>query len=124
MVSEIDFAGMTRHIKSQKAQKRREEDMKYFEAQRLGSGHKFYDDRLRYQAYVDDVDERLVEVLMGKRLRYDQFGQVLDDDEPQEDDGKQYSEKDLERYETQRDLFWWYCKQDAYQAILGGGPLL
>ena len=62
-------------------------------------------------------------MLMGKKLRYDQFGQVLDDT-LQDDSEKTYSERDLELYETQRDLFWWYCKQDAYQGILGGGRLL
>jgi hypothetical protein len=27
-------------------------------------------------------------------------------------------------YESQRDLFWWYCKQDAFQSILSGNRLL
>jgi hypothetical protein len=123
LVREIDFAGMTRYIKSQKVQKRQEERMRYYQAQQQGSAHNFYDDRLRYQAYVDDVDETIVGMLMGKKLSYDQYGQVLDDSLP-DDNGKTYSERDLELYETQRDLFWWYCKQDAYQAILGGGRLL
>lgn len=94
----------------------------YYQAQQQGAGHNFYDDRLRYQAYVDDVDENLVGLLMGKKLRYDQFGEVVDDDG--EASPKTFSDKELETYETQRDLFWWYCKQDAYQAILGGGRLL
>jgi len=123
LVKEIDFAGMTRYIKSQKVQKRREERMRYYQAQQQGAGHNFYDDRLRYQAYVDDVDENIIGMLMGKKLRYDQFGHVVDDS-LQDDGGKTYSPRDLELYETQRDLFWWYCKQDAYQGILGGGKLL
>ncbi|TVY13049.1 hypothetical protein LARI1_G009242 [Lachnellula arida] len=122
LVREIDFSGMTRYIKSQKAQKRWEERTRYYQTQQQGVGHNFYDDRLRHQAYVDDVDETIVSMLMGKKLRYDQFGQVIDDT-LQDDSGKTYSERDLELYETQRDLFWWYCKQDAYQAILGGGRL-
>ncbi|TVY36121.1 hypothetical protein LSUB1_G005345 [Lachnellula subtilissima] len=122
LVREIDFAGMTRHIKSQKVQKRWEERMRYYQTQQQGVGHNFYDDRLRHQAYVDDVDETIVSMLMGKKLSYDQYGQVVDDTF-QDDSEKTYSERDLELYETQRDLFWWYCKQDAYQAILGGGRL-
>ncbi|TVY32525.1 putative transcriptional regulatory protein, partial [Lachnellula occidentalis] len=122
LVREIDFAGMTRYIKSQKVQKRWEERMRYYQTQQQGVGYNFYDDRLRHQAYVDDVDETIVSMLMGKKLSYDQFGQVVDDT-LQDDGGKTYSDRDLELYETQRDLFWWYCKQDAYQAILGGGRL-
>lgn len=122
LVGEIDFAGMTRYMKSQKIQRRHEEQMRYYYAQQQGAGDNFHHDRLRYQAYVDDVDEGLVGMLMGKRLRYDQFGQVIDDDFPDENE-RTYSAKDLEIYETQRDLFWWYCKQDAYQGILGGGRL-
>ncbi|TVY64287.1 putative transcriptional regulatory protein, partial [Lachnellula suecica] len=120
LVRDIDFAGMTRYIKSQKVRKREEELTRYYQAPQQGAGHNFHDDRLRYQAYVDDVDENLVGMLMGKKLRYDQFGQVLDDN-VEDPSGKTYSEKELETYETQRDLFWWYCKQDAYQGLLGGG---
>lgn len=122
LVREIDFVGMTRYIKAQKTQKRLEEQLRYYQAQQQGASHNFYDDRLRYQAYVDEVDEGIVGMLMGKKL-YDQYGQIIDDDS-QEETPKTYSQKDLEVYETQRDLFWWYCKQDAYQAILGGGRLL
>lgn len=123
LVREIDFMGMTRYIKTMKIQKRQEDRMRYYHAQQQGAGHNFYDDRIRFQSYVDDVDENLVGMLMGKRLRYDEYGQVLDD--PQNDNGnKTYTARDLELYETQRDLFWWYCRQDAYQSILGGGKLL
>ena len=34
------------------------------------------------------------------------------------------SEKDIEKYENLRDLFWWYCKMDVYQSMLGGTKLL
>ncbi|KAH8648788.1 hypothetical protein BGZ60DRAFT_474269 [Tricladium varicosporioides] len=123
LVREIDFSGMTRYIKLKKAQERREEHMRYcHQAQQQGMGHNFYDDRVQFQAYVDDVDENIVGMIMGKRVAYDAYGSVIDDTANGQDN-KTYSEKDLEIYETQRDLFWWYCKQDAYQSILGGGRL-
>ena len=31
---------------------------------------------------------------------------------------------DVERYDNLQDLFWWYCKMDVYQSILGGTKLL
>jgi hypothetical protein len=34
------------------------------------------------------------------------------------------TQMDIEKYENLRDLFWWYCKMDVYQSILGGTRLL
>lgn len=121
LVKEIDFAGMTRHIKRKKAQKRQEV---------LERQHFAYDNGLEYdfddQSHLrphDEVDENIVGIIMGRKVSYDEYGQVVDDDRIP-GWGKEYTERDLEIYETQRDLFWWYCKQDTYQSILGGGKLL
>jgi hypothetical protein len=122
LVRLIDFAGMTKHIKLVKMQRRREEQARYYQAMQDANGE-FLDDRSRFPMYADDVDENIVGILMGKKLRYDQYGQVLDENMPDEGGSKQYTEKDLETYETQRDLWWWYAKQDVYQSILGGGRL-
>lgn len=120
LVKEIDFAGMTRHIKRKKAQKRQEV---------LERQHFAYDNGLEYdfddQSHLrphDEVDENIVGIIMGRKVSYDEYGQVVDDDRIP-GWGKEYTERDLEIYETQRDLFWWYCKQDTYQSILGGGKL-
>ena len=85
-------------------------------AQQLGHG--LYEERNRYAS--DEVDENIVGMLMGKKLCYDQYGEILDDCASDDYRTKVYTEKDLEIYETQRDLFWWYCKQDVYQSLLGG----
>ena len=34
------------------------------------------------------------------------------------------SDQDAENYDNVRDLFWWYCKMDVYQSMLGGTKLL
>lgn len=34
------------------------------------------------------------------------------------------TERDLENYEHLADLYWWFCKMDVYQAILGGSKLM
>jgi hypothetical protein len=122
LVREIDFAGMTRYIKNKKTQRRQEELVRSQQAQAQGGIHGL-DDRARFQPNADEADENIVSMLMGKRLFYDKYGQIIDDSMP-DDPNKEYSERDLETYETQRDLFWWYCKQDVYQSILGGGRLL
>jgi hypothetical protein len=122
-VREIDFAGMTRYIKNKKTQQRQEDGARYPQVQAQGSIYGL-DDRARLQATVEEVDENIVSMLMGKQLFYDEYGQIIDDNTPSDPRGKEYSERDLETYEIQRDLFWWYCKQDVYQSILGGGRLL
>ena len=123
LVREIDFAGMTKYIKSVKVEQRRKEQERKYQAQQQGIGG-YYEDRTRYQATVEDVDENIVGMLMGKKLRYDQFGRIMDEDAPDDGPSRIYTQRELEIYETQRDLFWWYCKQDVYQSILGGGRLL
>ncbi|KAG9229751.1 hypothetical protein BJ875DRAFT_177734 [Amylocarpus encephaloides] len=120
LVREIDFVGMTRQIKRIKYQRREEQRMMQHRAQ-SGDPNDYNDDGTRYQAYTDDVDENIIGRLMGTQLRYDEFGQVLEDHQPE--DESPLSERDIEQYELQRDLFWWYCKQDAYQSVLGGGRL-
>ena len=122
LVREIDFAGMTKCIKNRRAQQRRDDWARQYQAQLQGISP-LVDERNRFQPHIDEVDENIVGIILGRRVRYDQYGQMLD---YSEDAGwtKEYSERELEIYETQRDLFWWYCKQDAYSGILGGGKLL
>ncbi|KAG4430754.1 hypothetical protein IFR05_013755 [Cadophora sp. M221] len=121
LVKEIDFAGMTRHIKRKKAQKRQEFLERQHYAHEQGLEYDF-DDQSHLQP-PDDVDEDIVGSLMGRKVSYDEYGQIIDDGRNAGIWGKEYTGRDLEIYETQRDLFWWYCKQDAYQSILGGGKL-
>lgn len=123
LVKEIDFAGMTRYIKNKKAQQRGKDHLRNELAQ-AQAGVYALNDRTRFQLNVDELDENLVSMLMGKAPLYDHHGQIIDDTISGHPWSREYSERDLETYETQRDLFWWYCKQDVYQSILGGGRLL
>ncbi|TAQ83239.1 hypothetical protein B7494_g8441 [Chlorociboria aeruginascens] len=113
---------MTKYIKTMKLQHRREMHARHFQG-RQGLGQPLDDDWSRHQIAADDVDENLVGLLMGKRLRYDQHGHVIDDILPDEKQSKAYTQRDLEIFGTQRDLYWWFCKQDVYQSMLGGGRL-
>lgn len=122
LVREIDFVGMTRFIKRRKAQQRNEEARRYQQSFFDGENSAF-DYNGRFSPQAEEVDENLVGMLMGKKVRYDQYGQIIEDFVSMKDWNKTYTERDLEIYETQRDLFWWYCKQDVYQSILGGGKL-
>ncbi|CAL3965201.1 unnamed protein product [Diplocarpon coronariae] len=121
LVKEIDFAGLSKQIKRQKAHERqhRLEQVQY--AQEHGLGFDCGDQS--HLRPADEVDENIVGILMGRKVRYDEYGQIIDDRHPENTWGKKYTKRDTEIYETQRDLFWWYCKQDSYQGILGGGQL-
>ena len=123
LLSQIDFAKVAKFIKVNKKMQREQERVRTFESRRQ-SGSAFIDDKSRFQTYVEDVDENLIGMLLGTQLRYDQYGQILEDVDDGFDDQTVYTEKDIEVYELQRDLYWWYAKQDVYQSILGGGRLL
>ncbi|KAJ0159295.1 putative transcriptional regulatory protein C15D4.02 [Colletotrichum tanaceti] len=65
---------------------------------------------------LDDLDLGLLSKLTNQHVSYE-------DDEPAT--GNLYTDRDIEHYEHLRDLYWWYCKMDVYQSILGGGkPLM
>ncbi|CZT43768.1 related to UPC2-regulatory protein involved in control of sterol uptake [Rhynchosporium secalis] len=121
LVKEIDFAGMTRQIERKKAQKQREVLERNHYAHEHGLDYDF-DDQDQLQA-PDEIDEGIIGTLMGRKISYDEYGHIIDDGRNFGSWGKEYTVRDLEIYETQRDLFWWYCKQDTYQSILGGGKL-
>ncbi|KAL3418253.1 C6 finger domain-containing protein [Phlyctema vagabunda] len=121
LVKEIDFAGMTRYLKTLKAQQRQAEQAARYQAGLDAPDHGSFEERYSDREN-DEVDENLVNMLMGKRLLYDELGRIIED-KPPEDQGRTYTDEELDIYENQRDLFWWYCKQDVYQSILGGGRL-
>lgn len=121
LVKEIDFDGMTRYIKRKKAQKRQEVLERQHYAFDNGLEYDF-DDQSQLRTH-DEIDENIVGILMGRKVSYDEYGRIIDDGRDAASWGKEYTARDLDIYETQRDLFWWYCKQDTYQSILGGGKL-
>jgi len=129
LLNEIDFRGMTNYIKRQTKEKRQQRSrhtQMLHHNMAMGLEPDPYEEELEDAPYLpeNDVDENLVGMIMGKKLKYDRFGQILDDVyEPGRQD-KVYTPRDIEIYENQRDLFWWYAKQDAFQSILSGNRLL
>jgi hypothetical protein len=70
------------------------------------------------------IDENIVSSFFGKQLSYDDFGRIVDE----QANGKRRESIptpfDLGRFELYQDLFWWYVKQDCYQSIISGNPVL
>ncbi|KAK3069349.1 hypothetical protein LTR53_012373 [Teratosphaeriaceae sp. CCFEE 6253] len=112
---ETDFVGMMQQFRRMRQVAAWEERM---HQRRPSVPHSFVTNDERLQQ-IPDVDERVISEIVGKEIRYgtDQ-GQVMTPGVsiPQE--------LDLGKFEILKDLFWWYCKQDAYQSIVSGNHLL
>ncbi|KAI9839296.1 MAG: hypothetical protein M1819_003291 [Sarea resinae] len=128
LMMEIDFAGMTKRIRASKGH------AGYLKMDRSDAG----DGSLVPQALfsvggpktrpskVMEVDEKLVSIFIGRRLRYDIYGHVIieEDHETESPPRTRLSPHELEDFDTKTDLFWWYCKQDMFHSIVSGNGLL
>ena len=67
----------------------------------------------------DEIDTSLISKITGRPVNYTvEPGRILETGRGST--GRQYTEHDIETYETISDLYWWFCKMDIYQSILGG----
>ena len=129
LLMEIDFKGTTKQLREYKSQT--EAAWKTgswpLSQELLGYESSYTGRRLSSDVLLEketSVDERVVGQIMGWRIRYDQYGHIVDDIEGSEPPQKPITPKDIETYRLQADLFWWYCKQDVYQSIISSNPLL
>lgn len=65
-------------------------------------------------------DENLVGMIFGQQIRYDDSGRAYDF----EYSGAIPQSPDLKTYEVFQDLYWWYCRHDAFQSVISGNPLI
>ena len=121
LLMEVDFKGITRRIKEDRSRMADNTGLSGFTNSWVNNNFHPYDD-MPYIPTPDGLDENLVSQIMGWRIKYDQYGTVLDDGptEPR----PPLTEKDINTYQVHRDLFWWYCKQDIIQSVISGKPLL
>lgn len=127
LLKEVDFVGMTMYLRNKRMQKQKARHTHlYYHESVVGMFESHGNDEAYgiEEPIQDEVSENLVGMIMGKTLRYDQYGQVLEDVGTTANQHKDFTHGELEMYESQRDLFWWYCKQDAFQSILSGNRLL
>lgn len=70
----------------------------------------------------NSLNYQLLSTISGAVISPEDYG----DGEDQLLDERCFSttDTDIEKYDTLCDLFWWYCKMDVYQSILGGTKLL
>ncbi|KAL8803690.1 MAG: hypothetical protein Q9182_003022 [Xanthomendoza sp. 2 TL-2023] len=125
LILEIDFAGMTKRVNAYKAETNAIGKGGMYDygndQQRYGGQRRMSFDILRTDK---ELDENLVSTLMGYRTQYDDHGQIVDLNEPPSHYHLPLTPKDVENFEIQCDLFWWYAKQDMYQSLISGNRLL
>ncbi|KIW05887.1 uncharacterized protein PV09_03082 [Verruconis gallopava] len=117
LLQSIPFKRMAKEARRYKAQQLfRKDEYAFYQS------HDFLDRGA--QSMSATIDESLVSILMGREVKVEQFGQVLDDDDDGVRGAKASPPFDPEKYELYQDLYWWYARQDVYQAILSGNKLL
>ena len=89
--------------------------------QQLYEQYGLYSDEMEDPTKMD-VNLPLLSLISGKQVDYSSDSGVSDGTSwvPP----PQFTEKDLEVYDNVVDLYWWYCKMDVYQSLLGGTKLL
>ncbi|KAI4721166.1 hypothetical protein E4T48_02561 [Aureobasidium sp. EXF-10727] len=118
LVVEMDFAGMTKTFKQMKAVKaRQDQQMPRFTATGIPqiSPDQPPQDLLLDQMY--EADENIVGAICGTGVSYDRYGHIGEAMPPPQP-------FNLETYDTLKDLYWWYCKQDAYHSLISTDPLM
>lgn len=111
---ETDFKKMTRQFRQMKIEKALRSQLERTHRHSMQQS----DLRDGFIDQIPDVDERIVSQMLGWEVRYDDQGHT----EPPTSDRP--VNLDLSRFGILKDLYWWYCKQDAYQSIVSGNPLL
>lgn len=126
LVTDIDFVGLGKRAKAYKDQVAMNRKIETYHGAANGYEHPFggasTDQDLIWED--DTVDENLVSMIMGSKTSYDKSSRVLEENEVLSAYVKPLSPKEMENFETQGDLFWWYCKQDMYQSMVSGNRLL
>ncbi|KAL1386329.1 hypothetical protein HDK64DRAFT_138118 [Phyllosticta capitalensis] len=110
LMVELDFAGMTKLWCKQKAEEEATERQFAYDDPGLIMNPES-------DQSSDLPDERVVSALVGRQVRYEDHGQVYEEH-------ARVPAMDLTHYETYQDLWWWYFRHDAFQAVISGNQLL
>lgn len=121
LIVEIPFRRITREMRKRRAEQAVQDNDwgLHFPDQTLQARNP----NLTFKDLTPAIDENLVSTLIGRKQNYDDYGHVVDEASRSQED-KLPQDLDLTKYEMYQDLFWWYARQDVYQAIVSGNKLL
>ena len=127
LIVQTDFVNTANRIKAHKAQLAMSQSQHFFNSslneygQPYAQQHQYYD----FSESTDGLDESLISTFMGWRTSYNQYGQIIEGNkEAIPPSTKPVTQSEIDKFEAQCDLFWWYAKQDMYQSIISGNRLL
>ena len=129
LIMDIDFARMVKRIEAHRQQQEAAEARLQHEMQQ-GITNAYWHEYAHgvldnFPSKIDrQLDERLISTIMGWGTRYDQYGQIIDEGDPAPHPEPPLTAHDIENFEVQCELFWWYAKHDIYQSIISGNRLL
>ena len=129
LIMDIDFPRMVKRIEAHRQQQEETEARLKLEMQ-YGFTNSYWHEYA--QGVLDDfpskvdrqLDERLISTIMGWAMRYDQHGRIADESDSAPHIEPPLSALDIENFDIQCELFWWYAKHDIYQSIISGNRLL
>ncbi len=126
LVTDIDFVTLGRRAKAQKVQVEMNRRTQHHYDGANGYEYSYNGPFPNQDSVFGDeiIDEGIVSAIVGFKTSDNQFGRVLKEKDSQPLNYKPLSPKETETFETQCDLFWWYCKQDMYQSMVSGNRLL
>jgi hypothetical protein len=123
LLGELDFRSLTQEARRLKAEQTAQEQLFPYQNPDMLIDQRQFEQRLKDSALMPD--ENLVSTIIGKKVSYDDFGRVFEEGTKQQGGKGTLPEKpDLRSYETLQDLYWFYCRQDVFQSIVSGNPLM
>lgn len=123
LVTELDFRSLTREARRLRAAQSAQERLYPYQNPEMLIDQRQFEQRLKDS--VKTVDESLVSTIAGKKISYDDYGMVFEENGARHETKPRLPGKiDLHSFETLQDLYWGYARQDAYQSIVSGNPLM
>lgn len=125
LIMDIPFARMARRIEAHRCQREEiDAKMRQMHAYSDGYDHPALPPNESPGRGERQLDENLIGTIMGWTTRYNEYGQIVDDGDHASTPEKPLTPNEIDDFEIQCDLFWWYAKQDTYQSIISGNRLL
>lgn len=127
LIVETDFVNTAKRINNYKAQVEMAQQHQYLNGfmGEYGQSYTQQNQSYEFSGYKDGLDENLISNIMGWKTSYDRFGQIVGGHkESLPSSTKPVTQRDVDKFEAQCDLFWWYAKQDMFQSIISGNRLL
>lgn len=120
LFQEVPFRHMTRTVLAIKRRRRERMEQERLE-QAFNPLLDYYESDVADPEF-EDVDVAFLGLISGRPLDPEDYG--MGTDLSRFPPSQLPTDRDIEHYEHLRDLFWWNCKMDVYQSILGATRLL